>query len=75
MEDKADPEVQSDVDTLILDYLLCNAINAILRSRIAERRGQVHSWDVTGFMSLFSSGFIIHSVPPQVPATEDSADT
>lgn len=44
---------------MVLDYLVCNAINAILRSRIAERQGQAHSWDVAGLLSLSSSGLIM----------------
>ena len=63
MEDKADPAVQLDVDVMVLDYLVCNAINATLRSRIAERQGQLHSWDVLGFLSLSSSRSMIHSPP------------
>lgn len=52
---RANPDTQFDVDIMILDYLVCTAVNATLKARIAERHGQAHSWDVEGLLLLFDS--------------------
>jgi len=52
---RANPDTQFEVDIMILDYLVCAAINAILKARIAERHGKTHTWDVDGLLMLFDS--------------------
>ena len=42
---KADPDTQTDIDIMILDYLLCIAIETALSGRIAERQGHQFQWD------------------------------
>ncbi|TQB69900.1 hypothetical protein MPDQ_001261 [Monascus purpureus] len=69
---KADPATQPEVDVMVLDYLVCNAINAILRSRIAERQGQAHSWDVAGLLSLSSKfEYIFSRTHAEAPFSQD----
>jgi hypothetical protein len=53
MDMVVDPEVHFEIDIMILDYLLCSAINATLRTRIAERREQAHDWNADGSIALF----------------------
>ena len=42
--DKADPDIQHDVDFIILDYLLCISIDTIIHGR-KSGRGHIKSWD------------------------------
>lgn len=52
---KADPDIQTDVDILILDYLLCTTIETILSRRIAEREGDQRQWDIDWQMNSVNS--------------------
>ncbi|RMJ23431.1 hypothetical protein PHISP_05711 [Aspergillus sp. HF37] len=58
----ADPDTQTDVNLLILDYLLCLAIEAVLSKRISEREGHQSQRDA-GW--LVNSVNIINSILPQ----------
>lgn len=42
--DRADPDIQHDVDLIILDYLLCIGIDALIHGR-KMGRGQTENWD------------------------------
>lgn len=55
----ADPDTQTDVNLLILDYLLCLAIEAVLSKRISEREGHQSQWD---------AGWLVNSVNSKLPA-------
>lgn len=60
----ADPDTQTDVNLLILDYLLCLAIEAVLSKRISEREGHQSQWD---------AGWLVNSVnsKPPLPVSKD----
>ncbi|OJJ43332.1 hypothetical protein ASPZODRAFT_136175 [Penicilliopsis zonata CBS 506.65] len=49
---QAQNDTQEAVDVMILDYLLCLALNALLRARIADRLERPHSLDAAGAISL-----------------------
>lgn len=51
--DKADPETQRDVDIMILDYLICIRIRAMLCGRTAKPEDQTQSQDGWAFNSIY----------------------
>ena len=52
---KADPDTQTEVDTVVLDYLLCTAIETTISNRVAERQGQQTQWDVGWHINSINS--------------------
>ncbi|KAL1962810.1 hypothetical protein VTN77DRAFT_9179 [Rasamsonia byssochlamydoides] len=58
----AKPETHFEVDMMILDYLCCKGIQAILRARIAERKEEQHKEDIDSCISLFDTFKCIASI-------------
>lgn len=51
----ADENTRQEVDLMVLDYLVCEALNKLLNARIAERRRQNYNQDVEAPLCLAST--------------------
>lgn len=53
--DQANPGTQIEVDIMILDYLLCIAIDTALHGRAAKQQDQAESWDANWVLNSVHS--------------------